>query len=176
MALLDKVPQRIGILRGIAGGEPLVGHVKQGKVAASLNGIAYGPPLLGSRIDARRVVSAGMQEEDGVFGSSLDILQQAVDVEADSLFVVIPVTLNVEFAVAEDSAVVCPGWSGEVHSLVVWVESLQESTSNPQGAGTGDGLSDGDVVEHRAVGTVGEGSRSLGERWNAGNPGILLIE
>lgn len=56
VALLDEVADSVGILVGVTGREPLVRHVEKGEVAAVLDGVGNGPPLLSGWVDASRVV------------------------------------------------------------------------------------------------------------------------
>lgn len=43
------------------------------------------------------------------------------------------------------------------------VKALHEGTANAESAGARDGLGDGNVVEDRRIGAVGEGGGGLGE-------------
>lgn len=108
VALLHKVTQRIRIGVGIARSETLVRHVKQREVPASLDGIADGPPLLGSGVDACGVVRASVEKEDGARGGILDITQESINVKANSFLVVVAVVLHIQSTGAEDGLVVRP--------------------------------------------------------------------
>jgi hypothetical protein len=48
-----------------ARGKPLIRRVNEGEVALGLDRRADAPPLRRSRVDARRVVGAGVQQDDG---------------------------------------------------------------------------------------------------------------
>lgn len=176
VALRDKVSQRVRVLVGAARGEALVGHVEEGQVAARLDGVADGTPLLRRGIDAGGVVGAGVQQEDGALGRILDVPQQAVDIEPDGLLVVVAVGLDVQAAVVKDGPVVCPRRRWQVHRLVVGVEALQEGAGDPEGSGAGNGLRDGHAVQHRIASAIGEHASRLSEGGNAGDARILLVQ
>lgn len=95
VALLNEVADGVGIFVSVTGCEPLVRHVKEGKMAAVLHGIANDPPLFGCRVDTGRVVRTGVEEEDGALGGIFDVHEETVDVETDSLLIVVPVLLHV---------------------------------------------------------------------------------
>lgn len=108
MALLDEVSESKGVLVGISGSEPLVCHIEEREVPASLDGSADLLPLLRCRVDTSRVVGTGVQKEDASLGGTLDIREHALEVKTNCVLVVISVLLNLEPRVLEDSAVVCP--------------------------------------------------------------------
>lgn len=115
-------------------------------------------PLVLGRVDARRVMGTGMQQEDALVRCILHVLQQAVKVEPDGLLVVVSVLFDGEASVLEDGCVVGPAGRGDVDGLGVRVEALQEGRGDAQGSCSGDGLRDGDAVlgYERAGGSVGE--------------------
>ena len=56
--------------------------------------------------------------------------------------------------------------------------TLEESTTDPEGAGAGNALGNDNavLVDGSAVGSVGEEGSSLGEVRNTGDAGVLLVE
>ena len=178
VALLDEQADRVGVTVGVAGSEALVGHVEERVVALLLDDLADLLPLLLRGVDAGRVVGAGVQEEEGVVWCGLQVSDQAVEVEADGVLVVVLVLLDLEAGVAEDGLVVGPRWGWNVDRLRVWVEALEEGPTYSQCARAGDGLCDGDAVflESLAVGAVGQHGGLLGEAGDTGDAGIFLVE
>jgi hypothetical protein len=177
VALLDEVTQSEGIRVGVAAGESLVGHVEEGVVVAGLDGLADLLPLLLGRVDAGRVVGAGVQQDDALLRHGLDVGHHALDVEADGLGVIVAVLLGLEAGVREDGDVVGPGRSRDVDGLRAWVESREEVGANAQRAGTGDALRDGDaaLLHGSRLGAIGELGRSLGEARDAGDASVLMV-
>lgn len=86
-----------------------------------------------------------MEEDDRLLRGVLEVLLHACKVEADGLFVVVTVLVDLEARVLEDRDVVPPGRCGKVDVLAVGVESLQEGTADTEGTSAGDGLGDGDL-------------------------------
>ena len=178
VALLHEVTRSESILVSITAGKALVGHVEEGKVALLLHDVANLAPLVLSRVNTGRVVSASVEQDDAVLRSSLDVGKQTLKVETDSVLVVVAVLLHLETGILKNSVVVGPAGSGEVDLLRVRVEALQESTTDSQSTGTRDGLGDNEtvVLEDGRVGTVGELRSSLGEGRNTSDAGVLLVE
>lgn len=165
VALLHKVTRSESILVSVSAGKSLVGHVEEGKVALLLHDVANLAPLVLGRVDAGRVVSASVEQDDAVLRSGLDVGNQTLKVEADGVLVVVAVLLHLDTGVLEDSVVVGPAGGGEVDFLRVRIEALQESATDSQSTSTGDGLGDYETVilENGRVGTVGELRSSLSE-------------
>lgn len=178
VALLHEVTGSKGILVSVTTGKALVGHVEEGKVTLLLHDVANLAPLLLGGVDTGRVVSAGVEKDDAVLGGSLDVGKQAIEVKANGVLVVVAVLVNLQTGVLEDSGVVGPAGGGEVDLLRVRVEALQESSTDSQSAGTGDGLGDDETVllEDGGIGTVGQLSSSLGEGRDTGDTGVFLVE
>lgn len=177
MALLHEVTGSKGILVSVTTGKALVGHVEEGKVTLLLHDVADLAPLVLGGVDTGGVVSAGVEKDDAVLGSSLDVGQQALEVEANGVLVVVAVLSDLQTGVLEDSGVVGPARGGKVDLLRVRVEALQESTTDSQSTGTGDGLGDDETVllEDGGVGTVGQLSSSLGEGRDTGDTSVFLV-
>lgn len=176
VTLLDKVPEGVGVLVGIAGSESLVCHVEEGEVTTVLDRGGDDSPLLGGGVNSGRVVCTSVQQEDRILRGILDVCQKTVDIETDGLLVVVSVCLYIKPTVVEDCLVVCPRGVGEVDSLRVGVVSLEEGTSDSQGSGSGNGLRDGNIVKDGALRTVREDSGGLGESGDTSDSGVLLVE
>jgi len=178
VALLDEVAKSKGILVSVTTGESLVCHVEEGVVATLLHSVTDGPPLLLGGINTSGVVCASVQQDDAVLGHLLDVLNHALEVEANGVLVVISVLLHLQAGIVEDCIVVGPRGGGDVDGLCSRVVSLEESTTYPQGTSAGDGLGDGDSAffERSGLGAVGEQSGSLGEVGDTGDAGVLLVE
>jgi ABC-type lipoprotein export system ATPase subunit len=71
-----------------------------------------------------------------------------------------------------------PAGSGKVDLLSVWVEALQESTSDSQSTGTGNGLSDDETVllDDGGVAAICQLRSSLGEGRNTSDTGVFFVE
>lgn len=113
---------------------------------ALLNSLCDLHPLLLGRVNTSWVVCAGVEKNDATLGHVLDILDHTIEVEANSVLVVVPVLLNLQARVFEDGIVVCPRGRWDVDGLSTRVEAFQESTTNAQSASAGDGLGDGNAT------------------------------
>lgn len=178
MTLLDEVAESKGILVSVTTGEALISHVEEWVVVALLDSIADGAPLLLGGINTSRVVCASMKQDDAVLGHVLDVLDHTVKVQTNSVLIVVSVLFHLQSRVLEDCIVVGPTGSGNVDGLCGRVVSLQESTADPQGTGSRDGLSDCDsaFLDWCRIGTVCEKSCSLGEFRDTGDACIFLVE
>lgn len=178
MSLLDEVAEGEGITRGITAGETLICHVEERVVAALLDNIANGHPLLLSGIYAGGVVRAGVQEDNTAFRQRLNVCDHAIEVEANSVLVVIPVLVHLKACILKYGGVIGPAGRRDVYRLGTGIESLDESTSNAQRPCAGQGLCDGDAVffDGRRVCAVGQIDSGLVEGGNAGDAGVFLVE
>lgn len=178
MALLDEVSGSESIAIGITTGKALVGHIEECKVLLLLDHVADLAPLLLSRVDTGGVVCASVEQDDAVLGSSLQVGNETIKIQTDGVLVVVTVRRDLEAGVVEDSAVVGPAGSGNIDLLGVGIESREECRADPQGTGTGDGLSNDKtvVLDGGRIGTVGKLSSSLGEGRDTRDAGIFLVE
>ena len=80
MSFLDKVAQRKGIAVRVPARKALIGHVEEWKVVTFLDGVGNSLPLLLRGIDARRVVRAGVEKHDAVFGHGFDVRDHALEI------------------------------------------------------------------------------------------------
>jgi hypothetical protein len=74
--------------------------------------------------------------------------------------------------------VVGPTGVGDVDGLVARVEALEESTTDSEGTGTRDGLSDDNsaLLERCRIGTVCEDSGGLGEVGYTSDASVFLVK
>ena len=175
VAILDELTDGKGIAVRVAAGKALVGHVEEGQVTHLGENLGDFLPLLGGRIDTGGVVSAGVEEERAAGGSTLEVLNHALKVEADGVLVVVAVLLDLEARVLEDGLVVGPGRGGDADLLLARVPAVEELAADAEGTGAGDGLGDGELVEGGRVGAVGELGGSRGEFGDTGDACVLLV-
>lgn len=175
MSLLNEVADWESIFVGVTGSESLVSHVEESVVLSILDGLGDLLPLLDSWVDASWVVCASVEEEDGSLLSTLDIGNHALEVETNGVLVVVSVLGYLESGVGEDGTVVGPGWVWDVDLLCAWVPFGEELSTDAESASAGDGLGDDEAVESGGALTVGEDGGSLGELWDTGDAGVLLV-
>lgn len=175
MTLLDKVTDWESILVGVTGGESLVSHVEESVVSTLLDSTRDLLPLLLSWVDTSWVVCASVKQEDGSLLSTLDISNHALKVKTNGVLVVVSVLRDLESRVGEDGTVVGPRWVWDVDLLCAWVPLCEELSSDAESTGARDGLGDDEAVESRGALSVGEDGRGLGELWDTGDAGVLLV-
>ncbi|EOA06823.1 WbpN [Herbaspirillum frisingense GSF30] len=90
-------------------GEALVGQVEEGQQTALFEHIDDLFPLRAGRIDAGRIVTAGVQQHHRALGQGIQLGQHALEVQALGLRIVVGVTLGLEAGAFEDADVVVPG-------------------------------------------------------------------
>ncbi|KAI6768913.1 hypothetical protein HG531_011102 [Fusarium graminearum] len=176
VALLNEVANSESILVGVTTGKALVSHVEEGEVTLLLDDVRDLLPLLLGRVNTSGVVSTGVEKEDTAVGGRLDISNQALEVKADGLLVVVAVLLNLEAGVVEDGLVVCPRRLGDVDLLFAREELGEESGTDTESTGTRDGLGDGDAIQGGAVGAVGQLGGGGRELRNTSDAGVLLVQ
>ena len=146
MPFANKVPDWESISVRITAREALICHVEEWEVLLLLDDIAELTPLLLSRVDTSRVVRASVKEHDTTIRDLLQVLNHTLEVESDCILVVVAVLLHLQTGVLEDRRMVRPAGVWDVDGLVAGEETVEEGTSYPESARTGDGLSDGDAV------------------------------
>ena len=157
-ALFDEVADGPGVADEITGCEALVGAVEEGEVVALAHGHGDVLPLFLGGVDTGRIMSAGMEEDDGTGRGSAQGGDHAIEVEALGLRGEVGVVGEGESDIGEDLVVVGPGWRGEVERGFVGMEAREEETSQMNGARAGDGLKRADAVfaDGRTVGAHDE--------------------
>ena len=134
------------VLRETTRGEALVGAVEEGKVVASADSGGDGAPLVLGRVDARGVVGAGVEEDDGALWGGFDGGDHAVEVEAFGLGGEVGVRFYRELDVGEDLVVVGPGRGRHVDCWSWFGEEFgEEGSAEMDSAGARDGL-EGDCL------------------------------
>ena len=157
-ALIDEVADGPGVADEITGCETLVGAVEEGEVVTLAHGHGDVLPLFLGGIDTGRIMSAGMEEDDGTRRGSAQGGDHAIEVEALGLRGEVGVVGEGESDIGEDLVVVGPGWRGEVEGGFVGMEAREEETSQMDGARAGDGLKRADAIfaDGRTVGAHDE--------------------
>ena len=140
VALVHEEPDGKGVLVRASAGKALVGHVKEDKELALPGQLGDLLPLLLAGVHTGGIVGAGMEENHGLLGGGLEILNKPLEVKPAGLGVVVPVILDLNARVVEDGDVVAPGRVGDVDGLGLLVEFGKEFGANPERTGTGDGL------------------------------------
>lgn len=125
MSFLDKVPQCKSITVCVTACKALISHVEKWVVAAFLDRIRNGLPLILCGINACRVVRTCVEKHDAVFWHGLDVRYHAFEIKADGLWVVVPVFLDLQPGVTEHSRMVGPARRWNVHSFGVGIEALE---------------------------------------------------
>lgn len=175
MSLLNKVADWESVLVGITGSESLVSHVEESVVLSILDGLGDLLPLLDSWVDTSWVVCASVEKEDGSLLSTLDVGDHTLEVEANGVLVVVSVLGDLESGVDEDGTVVGPGWVWNVDLLCARVPLREELATDAKSTSSRDGLGDDKAVESRGTLTVSKDGGSLGELWDTGDTGVLLV-
>jgi hypothetical protein len=177
VALGNEVARSKGISVSVTAGEALVGHVEESEVTLRLHDIADLAPLGLGGVNTGGVVSTGVQQNDAALGGGLDVLDETLKVQTDGVLVVVAVLLDLEAGVLENGVVVGPAGVGQVDLLRARVEALEESTTNAESTGTGDGLGDDEtiILDNGGAGTVGQLGSGVGEGRDTGDAGILLV-
>ena len=91
--MLGEKSKTVGILLEVARSESLVGGVERGKMVLGLDDVEDLFPLFGSWVNTGWVVSADVQENNGVVLGILQILGETVEVETLGVWVVVTVVL-----------------------------------------------------------------------------------
>ncbi len=146
MPLRDKVSHGKRILVGISAGKALVGHVKEGIMSTSLDGVTDLSPLSFRGVNTGRVVRASVEQEDAAGRSCLDVGHHSLKVEANRVLVVVTVLCHFQPRVLHHRIVVGSGRSRKVDLFRTRVEALQEGTSDPKRTRARNGLCDGDTI------------------------------
>ncbi len=112
-------------------------------------------PLLARQVDARRVVAAGVQHDDGAGRRRGQLGDHRVERDAARGGVVVRVLLDGEAGVGEQGAVVLPARVADQH-LGVGAQALEEIGAHLQAAGAAERLDGGDAALRHDVGVGAE--------------------
>ena len=120
-----------GVVFQVAGREALVRAVEEGEVGFLADEGRELGPLVAGGVHARRVVGAGVQQDDAAIRGGFDGRAHAGEVEAFGRRGEVGVCGDGEVYVCEDLVVVRPGWGGEVDGLLggAGVEFGEEETA-----------------------------------------------
>ena len=129
-------------------------------------------PLLLRGINTSGIVGTGVEEDHGLLGGSLEILNQTLEVKSTGLGIIVSVVLDLNARVIEDGDVVSPGWVGDINSLGGLVELGQELGSNPEGTSSRDRLAGGDLRNNinRVMMTIPAQKEEKRKKQNRRNP------
>ena len=125
--------ERHGVFRD-AIGKALVGHVDEGHQTAGADDVDDFFPLRFGEVGAGRVVTAGMQHDDGILGHRFELGFHAGEIDAASGRVVIRVGTDLESGGFEQRTVVFPARVADI-GLGVRQEALQEIGADFQRTG-----------------------------------------
>lgn len=139
-ALLDEVADGSSIAREAARSKALVGRVKEGEVLLGPDDLSKLLPLIESRVDSGRVVSAGVEENDGLVRRALDGSLHTLKVQPFGLLVEVRVVGGGKTDIVEDLVVVRPGGIRHVDGAVALEELGEEESAEVDGTGAGDSL------------------------------------
>ena len=175
-ASLDEKSETIGIIIEGAGGEALVGSVKEWVELLLGTDIGDLLPLLLGWVDTSWVVGAGVEEDGGAWNSVLEIGEHSADIKTLGLLVEVSVLSDLDSGGGEDLVMVSPGWVADIESS--WSELGQVLTDHSEGTGSREGLEGDDswVVDEWAVEAEEDATGSLGEVSKTINWEVLLVE
>mmetsp|Transcript_113311 Transcript_113311/g.321258 ORF Transcript_113311/g.321258 Transcript_113311/m.321258 type:complete len:321 (+) Transcript_113311:413-1375(+) len=166
--VLIQVTRRVALIRA----------VHQGDESPFLHEGGNLSPLRLARVDARRVVCAGMEEHHGARRRAAQGRHHALEVEAHGLGVPIRVGLHRQARALEDGGVVPPRRVGAPHLVRRCRQvRLHELRQHPQRASAREGLHGGDapLADGRAVRPEREGLGEPLELPGAVDGGVLLV-
>lgn len=115
--LLNKVADGPSISRQASRSKPLVCAVEEWEVLFPLHNLCNLLPLLLRRIDTRRVVRAGVEEDDTALWRRLECRGHTVKVQASGRLGEVRVGLRLKVDIGDDLVVVCPCRIAEVYRL-----------------------------------------------------------
>ena len=154
VTLLHEQTDGVSITLHISRGEALVSAIEDNSAAGSLHRIRNLLPLLLGRIHTSGVVGAGMEQEGRVAGSSLDRLQDSVNVQT-VVGIQVLVLLVGNASGIEDTEVVGPSGVGDVNALIS-LHVSQEVSNQTEGSSSRKSLADSHSVllDGRAVSAI----------------------
>lgn len=132
--LVDKVPDRPGVLVHAARVEAQVGRVEDGEEVARAHGRGDLPPPVARRVAAGGVVGAGVEDDGRVGLGGVQGFDEGVLVEGAGLGVVVGQPLDGEAHGLEEELVVRPCGRGEVDGLDACVCLVQCHAGQEKGA------------------------------------------
>ena len=142
-ALVDKVSNSPRVAYQVARREPLIGTVEEGEMLPLANDLCDKLPLLLGRIDAGRVVGAGVQEHDGPRQRGTKGEEHAFKVEALGFGREVRVFDHVQTDIVKDLVVISPGGIREVDLWALGVEFGNKKSAQMNGSCSRDCLNRG---------------------------------
>lgn len=175
-ALAEEKTQTVGILVEGAGGEALVGSVKEGEELVALADIGDLLPLGLSGVDTSRVVSASVEQDTRARLGVAEISDHAVDIEALGCLVEVAVLADFDAGSLQDTIMVAPGRVADVESARPKLG--KELTNDAESTSARQSLYAGNVVgtDERAVEAEEDTLGALAELSEAINGEVLLVE
>ena len=154
VTLLHEQANSVSITLHISRGEALVSAIEDNSATGSLHSIRNLLPLLLGGIHTSGVVGAGMEQEGRVAGSSLDRLQDSVNLQT-VVGIQVLVLLVGNASGIEHTEVVGPSGVGDVNALVS-LHVLQEVSNQTEGTSSRKSLADSNSVllDGRAVSAI----------------------
>lgn len=154
VTLLHEQANSVSITLHISRGEALVSAIEDNSATGSLHSIRNLLPLLLGGIHTSGVVGAGMEQEGRVAGSSLDRLQDSVNIQT-VVGIQVLVLLVGNASGIEHTEVVGPSGVGDVNALVS-LHVLQEVSNQTEGTSSRKSLADSNSVllDGRAVSAI----------------------
>lgn len=173
-----EMPYGEGISICVTAGEPLVCHIKERVMLLFFDDLANLLPLCFRRIDSSRIVGACMKQNDATFRSRLKICYHAIEVQPDSVLVVVSILFDLKSGVFEDWSMVCPARCWDEYLFVAWVKARQKFAPNSQSPGARNGLGYGHSIFLNGGGTraISQHSCGFGERWDTGYSSVLFVQ
>ena len=166
--LVEEVSEANTVLVQVSGDETLIGSVEEWVKVVLLADLGNSLPLVESWVDTSWVVSAGVQKNDGSWGSSLQVSDHTFEIKTLGLLVEISVLSDIHADLVEDLVVVSPGWVAQIDwsgsVLVKEISDDSESTSSRQSLEGGNSSTVDILVvpaEKDTSGTFGEVSDSV---------------
>lgn len=137
-ALVEEVSQADTVLIQVTGHEALIGSVKEGIESVLVANSSDLLPLIKSRIDTSRVVSAGVEKHRGAGSGVFKILEHSLEIETLSLLVEVAVLANLKSGGLEDLVMVTPSRVADIDGSGSVL--LEEITDNTESTGTRESL------------------------------------
>lgn len=178
MTLRLEVSDWESVLICVTASKSLISHIEERIVLLLFNNLADLLPLFLGWVNASGVVSTSVEENDTAFRSCPEIRDHSIEVQTNSVFIVVSVFHNLESRVFENSIVICPAGSRYKNLLSRRVEACKEFAPYAKCACAGDRLCDCNavVLDRIRCRAIGKDGSCLGEGRYACDTGIFLVE
>mmetsp|Transcript_42075 Transcript_42075/g.64506 ORF Transcript_42075/g.64506 Transcript_42075/m.64506 type:complete len:364 (-) Transcript_42075:16-1107(-) len=178
IVVVGEVSQRERVLVEVTGGEALVGVIEGTEVTLPLAHLEDLLPVVLSGVAASGVVGTGVEEDDLLSGSLVEILEHAVDVEDSLVGVVVSVLSPVKAGSVSDTLVSRPGRGGNPDlRRLVGEEFMHEIEEKADRSSSRDSLAGGIsvIADNAASLSEGKGGALLLIRSLTVNGGVLVV-